>query len=180
MQTNAQATISFKLQVFGTKTSYDVIATKFDTLEDVLTKNGISAKSGYKFLFLFNGKTLNTLLSVSASGIKSNNKVILFEKALPTSVTELFSTTEEEREIIREERLISEQCRIADLGFSGWECDSKANRVLQEMYESEQAELAEEDEENHNFELFMHGTVVSQPTQICEKPLPRSFLLDDF
>ena len=48
------------------------------------------------------------------------------------------------------------------------------------MYESVQAELAEEDEENHNFELFMHGTVVSQPTQICEKPLPISFLLEEF
>ena len=182
--------ITFKIQLFNTKKTIDVTASQFETFDEVLSSllqsQRLTQREGFTFLPLYNGKTLNTFLSLSSCGITSNKTIILFEKSIPTptpkpeSESERYSEEiEEERAYKIEESLVSEQCRIADLGFSGLECEVKAPQILNEMYELEQAELAEEDLEHHNFELFMHGTIVTKPTNICDKPLPRSFLLSD-
>ena len=175
--------LTFYVQVFGTKKTIEVTAYKFETFDEVLSSlfetHQLTEREGFTFLPLYNGKTLNTFLSLSSCGITANKTIILFEKSLPKQQSQSFIQSDEERAYKIEESLVSEQCRIADLGFSGLECEVKAQQILNEMYEFEQAELAEEDLEHHNFELFMHSTIVTKQTHICDKPLPRSFLLSD-
>ena len=171
--------MKLQLSVYGTNTNYTVYANQMQTIEELMNANSIFPEDGFKFLILFNGKTINSFLSLGALGIKDGSKVILFQKRLPQPIQIVCGLTEEEREEVIEEKVIEERCRIADLGFNGWECDPKAPAVLKDLYDAEQEILAEEDEENHNFELFMHGTVVSKITEICDKPLPRCFLCSD-
>ena len=188
------SSITFKIQLFSTKKIIEVTASQFETLDAILsslTDSGrLPQREGFTFLPLYNGKSLNTFLSLSSCGITTNKTIILFEKLTPKPNSErfeefsyiseqVFNGSEEEREYKLEASLVSEQCRLADLGFSGLECETKATQILNEMYELDQAQLAEEDLEHHNFELFMQGTIVTKPTKICDKPLPRSFLLSD-
>ena len=169
----------FNIQIFGAETKTLVFADAYDTFEDVMSNNGINADSGFKYIVLFNGKVVNTFLTLEAIGIKEGATVVVLQKKIKNEIDILATPTQEEREAFIEENVIQETCRIADLGFSGWECDTKAPSVLMELYEAEQEILAEEERESLNFELFMHGTVVSKPTKICDKPLPRCFLCTD-
>ena len=162
--------------IFGTKTTLGFPAEGYETIEEVMERNYLVPEEGFKFIVLFNGKIVNTFLSLDKLGVKNGSKIILLQKELPKPIQIICELTEEEREEIVEENIIEEQCRLADLGFNGWECDQKAPSVIRELYEEEQAALAEEEEEKHNFELFMNRTVVSKPTEICDKPLPRCFL----
>ena len=175
-----ESTMQVLFSKFGTKTTLALAAEEFETLAEVMERNFLIPEEGYKFIVLFNGKIANTFLSLKALGVRNGSKIIILQKEIPKPVQFICEFTEEEREANIEESLIEEQCRLADLGFNGWECDQKAPTVLKELYEEEQTALAEEDEEKHNFELFIHGTVVSKPTEICDKPLPRCFLCTDY
>ena len=171
--------MKFEIQVFGTAIKTQISADLQDTIEEIMEFNSIIPEDGFKYVVLFNGKIVNTYISLASIGIKEGSKVVLLKKQIPCQKKFIYTPSQEEREEFIEENIIQETCRIADLGFSGWECDAKAPSVLMELYEAEQEILAEEDRESRNFELFMHGTVVSKPTKICDKPLPRCFLCTD-
>ena len=193
--------VRVEFEVFGTTTKYSGIANICETVEEVLERFTDESESEneneeYTITPIVNGKlfstlhTINRLISGSSTKNKDFVKVILFKKRNinKTNVNldaylneeEIPTRNEEEREEELESELIEEQCRLADLGFNCWDCDPKAPTVIRELYEEEQNALAEEDAEHHSFELFMHGTVVSNPTTICDKPLPRPFLCADY
>ena len=191
--------MEIKLTVFGTKQTIQATANPQDTVVEVLQNytEELSFKSennSVSPIVLFNGKIINTYITLPSQGVTNGSTLILLYKNNKNNKnnencencennnthTFFFEPSLEERNEYIEESLIEERCRLADLGFTGWECDSKGGQILREAYDAEQAVLAEEDEETQNFELFMHGTVViSKPTEICDKPLPKCFLLYD-
>ena len=180
------------LRVFGQESDIKVIASEYETLEEVVEKNENKFNINFnlkdkEIKFIFNGHIVNPKLTISYHHITNGNTIILFIKQQQNKqilqkvdeVEEVEEVDEEERRIKYEESIIDEECRLADLGFSGWECDQHAPRVFSELYASEQARQEEEENQEINFEQFIHRTVISQPTKICDKPLPQFFLSFD-
>ena len=173
-----------KFSIFGTNETIVTEASKLDTVEEVLNKvfreTNKSQKATQKRVVLFNGKIVNTFLTFETLGIHNNNTLVLYQKKTSQKIMQFFiEPTAEERQEQIESSVIGERCRLADLGFNGWECDQKGGQIIRDAYEAEQAILAVEDAESHNFELFMDKTIISHPAEICEKPLPFYPLLSD-
>ena len=181
------------LRVFGQESDIKVIASEYETLEEVVEKNENKFNfnlNDKEIKFIFNGHIVNPKLTISYHHIANGNTIILFikqqqNKQILQKVEEVKEVEaveeidEVERRIKYEESIIDEECRLADLGFSGWECDQHAPRVFSELYASEQARQEEEENQEIDFEQFIHRTVISQPTKICDKPLPHFFLSFD-
>ena len=155
-----------------------VIVSKDMTLDDAILRSNLLGEelSQYKITAFYKGKIINQYVTFKTNNIPSNAKIILVAKrALPDTESCFFPLTDEEREELIDDDVVSEKCRIADLGFQGWECDPRFNDVIQEVYETEMEEA--EDEE---FSFLTRGTVISKTKEICDQPLPRCFLLGDF
>ena len=174
---------------FGTADKSVIYVEESDTLEEIFTSHFIYPNENTEFLVMFNGKVINTYVSLSHLGIHDGSKLIIVEvpilqkgtveKEPQESSQEIETLSYEEHEELIEERSILERCRLADLGFNSWECDPKAQTVINELYNAEQALEAEAEEEIQPFEEFVNRTVVSKPTEICDKPLPLCFILRD-
>ena len=154
-----------------------VIVNKEMTLDDAILRANLLGEdlNEYKITAFYKGKRVNQYISFQANNIPSNAHIIIVAKRiLPENDHFLYTITDEEREEIIEDDVIGEKCRIADLGFQGWECDPRFNDVIKEVYESEVEEFEDDDS------FLSRGTVISKTKEICDQPLPRCFLLGDF
>ena len=190
-----------KFRVFGETRTYNITADEYETVEEVITR--LSQLYDIKTpnantTIIFNGRIVNKSLTLSYNQMKDGNTIIIYSKSKTQETQETKETkeTQETQEVEEyeeeyyqdkyqekyqtyEEEMFKEQCRIADLGFVGWECDQHAPKIFEEMYEEEQRILSAEDDENRNFESFINQTIISQPSKICDKPLPQFFLCFD-
>ena len=154
-----------------------VIVSRDMTLDDAILRANLidDDLSDYKITAFYKGKAINQFTSFQANNIPSNAHIIILTKRrMNDNDNFFFNITDEEREEIIDDDVISEKCRLADLGFQGWECDPRFNDVIKEVYESEVEELEDDDA------FLSRGTVISKTKEICDQPLPRCFLLGDF
>ena len=161
--------------------SMKIFVAEYDTIEEMILLNNLAAPENFKNVVIFQGKIVNTFLTCKTLGIKEGSKiVILRKKVMEECPRYFFQLSEEDREEIIEENAMMEKCRLADLGFQGWECDTRFNQVISDIYEDDKAAAEEEDEEEEKENFMKHRTVVPKSKEICEKPLPMCFFFDEY
>ncbi|EAY04863.1 hypothetical protein TVAG_287770 [Trichomonas vaginalis G3] len=167
-----------KLQVGKLSGSFQTICVDInDTLNDALKSNNILPQQNSYFIPVSAGKVLCGSCTIQGLGLKDNQKIILTEKARPASQkhSTVLITQYERDEKIQNDILI-EKCRIADIEFQGWECDSRFNLLMQDIYnEEKEAEQLEKEESE-----FTQVTVISKSKKISDQPLPHVFLMSEY
>lgn len=151
-----------------------VIAQHNDTLENVLDRNGFRKNRGTRLQAVSNGKVLSIYCTVEYLGLQENQKIFVLEKRIEQNIFPLkLQISLREREEKAQNQILLEKCRLADLGFSGWECDPSYGQLLQEIYEDEK-EIEEYEEEVNE---YAQVTVIAKTQAISDQPLPCVYIM---